>query len=83
METINGYPYYLDKFFIALYTSDDELIAIADNPRDLCSQMGLETTENNLSNVRAKLRRSRTNGTLFNYRGYSCEVFLIPVYEPK
>lgn len=79
MKTINGYPFYLDKYFIALYTMDDELIAIADNPRDLCVQMGIDPTENNLSNVRAKLRRSRINGTLFNYRGMSCEVYLIPI----
>lgn len=69
----------MDKFFIALYSMNDELITIADNPRELCEQMGLKVNENNLSNVRAKLRRSRIHGTLFNYRGYKCEVHLIPI----
>ena len=79
MKTTNGYPYYLDQYIISLYTIDDDLLTIADNPRDLCDKMGISITENNLSNIRAKLRRSRNNGTLFDFKGCRCKVYLIKI----
>ena len=76
--------YYRGKYYIVFYDkTDEELVYLFDNPREICKQLGWEVNRRNVNTVNVNLFRAlkRPDHTTHLFRGKCYRVYIFELDE--